>query len=378
MSPDVAILLDRFGPGGVERVACHVANGLQRRGLSVEIVVLEDAGPARELLDPGVPVRVLATVPRLSRRHRLKAAVPAIAAYLRRSRPRIFHSPGNHITRPAALGIALAGYRGAFVSKITNPPLADGKTLQRRWLRRAVYAWALRKARVVLALSPAAVDQIIEIDGRLADRTRVIHNPYVSARMIGSAIRRSPADPPVILSVGRLSAQKNHALLLRAAARLDHKRWRLRICGAGPEEGAIRALSRDLDIANRVDLPGYSSDLVPEYLAATVMALPSRWEGLPATVLEAVACGCPVVSTASSPGLVDLLREIGAREPVALEDEAALAEALRTALDGQLPRVDPDLSLPYSIEAACDEHALLFSEILGHRFADAGGNRTQF
>lgn len=363
MRPDVAILLDHFGPGGVERVACHVANGLHRRGFKVEVVAIDGTGPVRALLDPSISLHVLRTLPGL-RRRRMKAAVPAIAAYLRKSSPRLFHSPGNHTTRPAALAIALSRFRGEFVPKITNPLLHDRKA-RRRSLRRYVYRWALRRARVILALTPNAVNQIADIDEKLAARTRVIHNPYVSDRMLACAAFREPTEPPVILAIGRLSQQKNHALLLRAAARLDGRPWRLRICGSGPEEPALRALAVELGIADRLELPGFVSDPVPEYLAAKVLALSSNWEGLPATMLEAVACGCPVVSTASSPGLVDLLRAIGAREAVALEDEEGLAEALREALDGESPRVSSDASLPYGIEAACDEHAVLFGELLG-------------
>ncbi len=361
--PDVAILLDHFGSGGVERVACHVANGLQRRGLKVEVIVLEATGPVRPLLDPNIPVRLLWTVPGL-RHRRMKAAVPAIAAYLHKFSPRLFLSPGNHTTRPAAMGVALSGYRGAFVVKITNP-LLHGRMTPRLRRRQSVYAWALRKARVVLVLSPSGAEQITQLEPRLADRIRVVHNPYVSDRMLGSAALRSPAEPPVILSIGRLSEQKNHALLLRAASRLGRQPWRLRICGTGAEEPALRALAGELGIADRLELPGFVGDLVPEYLAATVLALSSNWEGLPATLLEAVACGCPVVSTASSPGVVELLRTIGAREAVALGDEAGLAQALREALDGELPAVSPAASVPYSIDAACDEHAALFGEILG-------------
>jgi glycosyltransferase involved in cell wall biosynthesis len=362
--PDVSILLDRFGAGGVERVACHVANGLQRRGLRVEMVVIADSGPVRELLDASIPVRVMWTLPGL-RRQRMKAAIPAIAAYLRKTSPRLFHSPGNHTTRPAALAIALSSYRGAFVAKITNP-LAHGRTSERRRQGRvSVYSWALRKAHTILALSPSAGDQIAEIDRRLATRIRVIHNPYVSNEMLSSSAQRNPAEPPLILSVGRLSQQKNHALLLRAAARLDRRPWRLRICGTGPEEKALRALAAELGIGDRLELPGFVSDLVPEYLAATVLALSSSWEGLPATILEAVACGCPVVSTASSSGVAELLSAIGAREAVGLGDETGLAEALAAALDGELPRISPSESIPYSIDAACDEHADVFAEILG-------------
>jgi glycosyltransferase involved in cell wall biosynthesis len=362
--PDIAILLDHFGSGGVERVACHLANGLQRRGFAVEIVALEADGPVRDLLDEGIAVRVAAAPSSSRRSRRMKAAVPAIAAYLRQRSPKLFHSPGNHTNRPAAMAVGLAGYKGAFVPKVTNPLLKERNSRFRAYLRRAALVWALRKARVVLTLSPSAAARIAETDAGLGRRTLFVHNPYVSERMIANAAHRNPTEPPVILSVGRLSEQKNQAMLVRAAARLRGRNCRLRICGTGPEEGALRALAEELGIGDRLELPGFIDDPVPEYLGATVMALSSRWEGLPATALEAIACGCPIVSTASSAGLVDLLHHLGAREPVGLDDEAGLAEALQAALDGKLPVVPSAAVLPYSIDAAVDEHAALFAKLI--------------
>lgn len=133
---DVAILLDHFGPGGVERVACHLANSLAQRGLRVEMVVLRDEGPVRGLLDEVVSVRVLGCIRGLKRGNRFLAAVPALARYLRERRPALLHSPGNHTHVAAALGMRLAGFSGAFVPKITNPVLKDGLPWWRQALRR--------------------------------------------------------------------------------------------------------------------------------------------------------------------------------------------------------------------------------------------------
>ena len=371
VSPDIAVLLDHFGSGGVERVACHLANGLHRRGFGVEMVVLEDSGPVRALLNEGVSVRPLGSVPGLRRAERMKAAVPAIADYLEARSPRLLHAPGNHTILAAWRAIETAGFDGVFVPKITNPLMKQAKGLMSRWRRRRDFRRALGRADQLLLLSSDGLRQLAQLDPALVPHARVVHNPYVSDEMFRRSAERSRADPPIILSIGRLSEQKNHSMLIRAAASLRDRPWRLRICGTGPEEAALRKLAVDLGVGDRLELPGFVGDPVPEHLSAAVMALSSRWEGLPATVLEAIACGCPVISTASSPGLVELLRSVGAREPVAPDDEPGLSRALEEALEGRLPVVAPEASLPYGIEAACDEHAKLFAALLDRRVPDS-------
>src|SRR3546814_14888283 len=74
-------------------------------------------------------------------------------------------------------------------------------------------------------------------------KTTFLHNPYVSDAMIArNPIRAAPATP-LILSVGRLSRQKDYPTLLRAAAMLVHRPWRLRLCGVGPDRKALLALA---------------------------------------------------------------------------------------------------------------------------------------
>ncbi|MXP40341.1 glycosyltransferase [Altererythrobacter soli] len=364
--PDIAILLDHFGAGGVERVACLLANGLQRRGLSVEIVVLRDEGPIRPLLDPEVSVHPLGTAGKRARGTRMIAAIPSVARYLRTHQPRLLHSPGNHTNVAAALAAMLARFGGPFAPKITNPLLKAGLPAGKRRLRKFMYRRALARAERILVLSPSGVERIGAFGAELPDRACFVHNPYVSDRMLANAARRAPAHPPVILCVGRLSRQKNQALLLRAAARLRHRDWTVRLCGNGPDEGELRRLAAELGIADRVEFAGFVADPVPEYLSAAVMALSSRWEDLPGTVLEAMACGCPVITTASSPALAELMHHVGALPPVPLGDESAFAGALEQALDGRLPEVPNAAALPYGIDAACDEHAAIFAHLL-HR-----------
>lgn len=378
---DVAILLDHFGKGGVERVACHLGNGLHRRGFSVEFLVSQDAGPVRHLLDEGISVHVLKTIDGLPRGARLLAGVPSLARYLRTKKPALFHSPGNHTHMAANLAVRLASFDGLFVPKITNPIFKQGMARWRRTLRRHIYAHAFKPAAGIIVLSQPAVERVGLIHPDLVARTHFLHNPYVSEEMAAQNLIRNHPETPLILTVGRLSRQKDHPTLLRAAALLKDRAWRLRICGTGPDEAALIGLAHKLGIADRVEFAGFVNDMVPHYGEAAVMALSSRWEDLPATLIEAMACGCPVVSTASSGAVVELLEAVGARAPLPVGDPVALCAALREALDNRLPVVPRDVMLAYGIDAACDAHAALFSDLLGNRARDqelSGLNRRSW
>ena len=107
-----------------------------------------------------------------------------------------------------------------------------------------------------------------------------------------------PATPPVILSVARLAKGKNLALLLRAFARVRRERSvRLVILGEGPQRAALDALARDLGIGADVDFPGFVENPYPYMARSGVFALSSNYEGCPYVIVQALAVGCPVVST---------------------------------------------------------------------------------
>lgn len=112
---------------------------------------------------------------------------------------------------------------------------------------------------------------------------------------------------PVVVALGRLSYEKGHDMLLEAWARLaaSHPGWRLRIFGGGPEESALRRQAAELGVD--AEMPGTTSDIEGALTGASIYALPSRSEGFPMGVLEAMAYGLPVVAYDSAPGIRELI-----------------------------------------------------------------------
>jgi glycosyltransferase involved in cell wall biosynthesis len=134
-----------------------------------------------------------------------------------------------------------------------------------------------------------------------------------------------PGGAPLAVAVGRLVHQKNHALAVEAFTRLPGAY--LVILGEGELRGELERLVDERGLRGRVLLPGVRADARAIVGAADVLVLPSRWEGLPLTVLEALAAGTPVVAT-DVRGVRELLRDGVTGLLVTPEDPAALAAAV--------------------------------------------------
>ncbi|MGE0681501.1 MAG: glycosyltransferase [Candidatus Binatia bacterium] len=147
----------------------------------------------------------------------------------------------------------------------------------------------------------------------------------------------TPSSPPVILSVGRLAKQKDFPTLLRAFARVRAtRRARLMILGEGRKRKHLECLIKTLGIADDVALPGFVLNPFPYMARAAVFVLSSAWEGLPGALVEAMACGCPVVSTNCPSGPAEILDEGTYGPLVPVGDETALARAILTVLGSSI------------------------------------------
>jgi glycosyltransferase involved in cell wall biosynthesis len=199
-----------------------------------------------------------------------------------------------------------------------------------RGLAARVYLWADR------AMSPLTTTTICVADGELEagiraktsrpDRTVVIHNGVELDRP-----QRRPGPrpaPATLLSVGRFRPPKDFTTLVRAMAALEPGTARLRIAGDGPDRASLEREIATLDLHETVELLGTRTDVDELLAAADVFVLSSDSEGLPMSVLEAMAAGLPVIASAVG-GVPELVvdKETGALVPP--RDSQALAAAIR-------------------------------------------------
>ena len=241
-------------------------------------------------------------------------------------------------------------------------------------LQRSLYP----TAEAVVAVSRGVAEDVAARSGLPAERVSVVYNPAVTPEI--GALSAAPVPhpwlagdgPPVVLAVGRLGAAKDFPMLIRAFALL-HGRQPARLVILGKDKdprktdkrvAEYRALADGLGVADDVDFPGFTANPFAWMARASVLAVSSRHEGFCNVIAEALACGCPVVSTDCPSGPAEILDGGRFGRLVPVGDAAAMADALAATL-AEPPA--PDLlrarAQVFSLARAVDRYqGLLFGQ----------------
>jgi glycosyltransferase involved in cell wall biosynthesis len=331
------------GGGGEQRLITALAHAFAARGHKVDLVVVSSQNPPYEELSPLVRLVTLnpwwTHLPGVRTGRWTLASIPALANYLRRERPAALLSASHLVNVGAPWARSLARIRTTLVLRINTQmtrPIVNIRTRYRLWQARLFYPCA----DAIIANSNGVADDVARVTGLPRGRITTIYDPVVTPDLREKM--RTPLDhpwfvpgnPPVLLAVGRLVAQKDFSTLLAAFARVRRVRpARLVILGEGKERTRLEELARDLDVTAHVALPGLVLNPFPYMMRASAFVLSSAYEGLPRVLIEALACGCPVVSTDCPSGPAEILDggSYGALVPVA--DDAAMAKAILATLD---------------------------------------------
>jgi glycosyltransferase involved in cell wall biosynthesis len=351
--------------GGVQRGRVTIANALAARGVKVACVLPEARGPFIERLSPQVELVDLGT-------RRPLALVLALARWLRRARPAALIASQHHAILAALWARRLAGVEVPLTA-IQHNTLSELCRQSRRrtvrWLLPRAARLSFRWADRICAVSHGVARDLAEVTGIPERDIRVLYNPTVTPELIAQAQLPSghpwldAKDRPVLLGAGNLSPIKDFATLIRAFARVRRaQRARLMILGEGHERPRLEGLARDLGVAADVVLPGFRSNPYAFMARADLFALSSRVEGMPNAIIEALACGCPVVSTDCPSGPAEILENGRYGALVPSGDDAALARAMAASL-----RTPPDRAAlraraaDFSVERAVEAYLQLLA-----------------
>ena len=368
----LAFYLDNFEGGGVQKSTLVLAGALAARGHAVELLVCHPRGALHEQLPAGVEVVALDQPSAWSARMLAVWSDPAhfvgivgglalvprpsptlgylgpLAATLEARRPSALYAATTHMNLEALLARRLAGVDARVV--VTERNAVRGGHLQRGWpalfLPRLVRR-AYGQAEAIVAVSNGVADDLAVWSGLPRARIVTIYNPVMSDELVARRSERvdhpwfQPGAPPVIMSAGRLGRAKDHPTLIRAFARVRRARpARLVIFGEGKSAAktaksiaALQALAGELGVSDDVAFPGFVANPFAYMARAALFALSSVNEGLPGVLIQAMACGCPVVSTDCPSGPAEILAGGRYGRLVPPGDDAALAAAILATLD---------------------------------------------
>ena len=360
----IAIFLGLYGEGGAERVLFSVAEELLRHNVLVDVVVCRLTESLRDAMPEGARLHLLNRHPAFS--------VFALRAYVKRNQPDavistlIWPNVVNVFTK-RAFGLsytAIVREANTLPQQLAFRPLLDRMIASR--LVRHFYP----KADCVVAVSEEARQHLQSFLNSESAKLLAIANP-LPLTQIQKASSEDCAHPwlsdkkhPVILAAGRLMPQKGFDVLLRAFASLNQE-VRLIILGEGPERQSLVKLAKELGVFDRVSLAGFEKNPYRYMARADLFVLSSYHEGMPNVLLQALACGCRVVSTDCPSGPKEVLQDGQYGALAKMGDVTALAQGMQQAF---LSEPDMDARMAYLQRYSIERITERYCEAAGVRY----------
>jgi GalNAc-alpha-(1->4)-GalNAc-alpha-(1->3)-diNAcBac-PP-undecaprenol alpha-1,4-N-acetyl-D-galactosaminyltransferase len=347
----ITLVIYGLGGGGAERVMSIVANYWVSIGWNVTLIMLvPPTKPPFYPLDPRIQLQPLGIAGRsgnvlaaiANNWNRIQVLRKEIIA----SQPDVVISFMNSVNVYTILA-CLRTNIPTIVSEHIYPGSNDANKI---W--QLIMKLTYRYADLVTVLTQNAVPFYPAAQGY---KTIVMPNPVMAPAPATETAQL--LHTPSLVAIGRLHPQKGFDLLMKAFARLQSKYpdWQITILGEGPMRSELEALRSQLNLQNRVHLPGLVSN-VPEYLyQAELFVMPSRFEGFPMALCEAMAAGRPVLAADCLSGPRDIIEDGVNGVLVQTENIEALAAGLDSLMSNpvkrqQLAQAAPDILTIFGLE----------------------------
>lgn len=338
----IGIVIYSLAGAGAERVSVNLAQEFVAAGHAVDFVLAQGEGELVGEVPSGSGLH-------LAQAGGAKGWRAAIAHYVDTQAPDVLLAM---MEGAGVLSIQAADGRDVRVYVVSHIHFSrhcrHASRWKERWLMPLAARWYLPRAAGVIGVSQGVSEDIRRAAGLKREKVHTIYNPILTEDFYRKAA--APVDDPwfvpdrdwlTVVTVGRLTAQKDHDTLLRAIAQVKQERpVRLVVLGQGERRAELEALAQELDIGEIVEFAGFDPNPYRYIAAADVFALSSRWEGFGNVLVEALACGTKVVSTDCPSGPSEVLGKGAYGELVPVEGGGALARGI-TAAASRLTETGP-------------------------------------
>ena len=360
--PRIAFFLPNLYGGGAERITINLLKGMSSQDIDLDLVLADAEGPLLKQVPKNVRIVNLASL-------RVLKAIPALSHYLKENKPFALVSHLAHANVAAVFARELARTKTKLMLVEHNTLTFAESKLWRGKFVPLFMKWLYPRANFVVGVSEGVSEDIKFQLGLEQEKVNTIYNPVVDDKLFLKA-KTCLNHPwfaknalPVFLAVGRLTDQKDFSTLIKAFALVRKKRLaRLIILGEGEARAELEATVKGLGISEDVSLPGFVDNPYAYMAKSSAFVLSSSWEGLPTVLIEAMACGCPVVSTDCPTGPKEILEAGKYGELVAVGDAVALSKAMLNVLDNPInSEILAQRTQDFSIDKAVSKYLELLS-----------------
>lgn len=326
----IAIYLTSMHVGGAQRVALNLCTGFVSKRYDVDLVLVKAEGKLLEDLPKEVSVVNLNA-------NRVASSLLPLQQYLRSHEPDVLYTMMTEINIAGIVAHRLSRTSTRLIISEHNIPTNSAQTAKDKMLLR-IAGLIYPCSDHTVTVSQGVYDELMEVSFLSSEQTSVIYNP-VDVKEIQRQASESVThewlhkdDLDVVMSAGRHAPQKGFDTLLEAFAMLDSSDTRLILLGEGSKTSSLKELASELGVASRVDFTGFVDNPFKYMAAADVFVLSSWYEGFGMVLIEAMACGCPVVSTDCPSGPAEILDK-GIYGPlVPIQAPREMASAISTVL----------------------------------------------
>ena len=340
MSQRICFFIARYSHSGVPLAQLRLAKAFLQRGYKIDFVI--------GYVPPGLtlPTDLGFDILNLAQPRTFKLLGPVVRM-IRHNQPDVIFSAEDHLNLIVTLAVHLTGSRAklSVSSRVTPYDTYSNRILSKGWVLKALNPLLWHRADALTCVSRDMVAQYKAIFGQTKHQTA--YNVIVNADLERKKSEHvdhpwfDDLNIPVVISAGRLAVEKGYPDLI-AAMKLVNQSMpvRLLMLGEGPMHAQLQHLIDEAGLQDRIQLLGYQANPYKYYARSRLFVLASYLEGLPNVLVEAMACGCAVVSTDCPTGPREVLQNLEVGRLVPMRSPQAMADAIAEMLE-----VLPDANL---------------------------------
>ncbi|WP_155302644.1 glycosyltransferase [Desulfosarcina widdelii] len=347
----IALFIPGLNGGGAQRFIINLANSLtDLTDNLIHIVLTRKDGILQKHLKPEVNIIDLGT-------KKVSRSIPAIVNYLKITQPMAIISTLNYANVVCLVSWIIAGKpckiivrEANIIRKVKGESFDRIQSIIVLFLMKVLYPYADK----VIAICNDVLKTMLDAGIKIEENAVLIGNPIFIPEITSDplAIPWLPKrTTPFICAAGRLTEQKGFDVLINAFAKINDKQIHLVILGEGPLRFDLKSQTYKLGIQERVHLPGFVNNPTEIIRQSRLFVLSSRWEGFVNVLLEALACGTPVVSTNCPGAPKEILKSGSYGHLVPCDDVDALARGIEFSLDKPISTPEQRISRAYDFSS---------------------------